>query len=121
MRKGFLGSLAVLAAGSGLTFGQSAPSPAGPPMSMPVSRPGPGLSTLPAPGPTLGPGAPRPAPVPRQNAPYPIMAGPGNAGPNAAPGPQPAVLRAGENIAIGQGCRLLQVVEADFTIPAAAF
>src|SRR5262249_30485299 len=49
MRKGFLGSLAVLAAGAGLTFGQSftPPGPGGPP-------PGPLPGTLPPPGMTTG-------------------------------------------------------------------
>ena len=49
MRKGFLGSLAVLAAGAGLTFGQSftPPGAGGPP-------PGPLPGTLPPPGMTTG-------------------------------------------------------------------
>ena len=46
MRKGFLGSLAVLAAGAGLTFGQPYP----PPQGMPGPLPG----TLPPPGQTTG-------------------------------------------------------------------
>lgn len=72
MRKGFLGSLAVLAAGAGLSFGQSygpppAPPPGpygltpglsyGPPPGMPAPPPGavPGPGPIPAPGPS-GPG-----------------------------------------------------------------
>jgi hypothetical protein len=47
MRKGFLGSLAVLAAGAGLTFGQQFGPPGGPP-------PGPLPGTLPPPGMTTG-------------------------------------------------------------------
>src|SRR3954453_23654125 len=45
MRKGFLGSLAVLAAGGGLTFGQPYPPPQGPPGPLPGTLPPPGQTT----------------------------------------------------------------------------
>ncbi|HKB02368.1 MAG TPA: BBP7 family outer membrane beta-barrel protein [Gemmataceae bacterium] len=65
MRKGFLGSLAVLAAGAGLSFGQSygpPPGPGGPPP-MAAYGPPPGTTPVPPPGAVPGPG-PIPSPGP---------------------------------------------------------
>jgi hypothetical protein len=95
MRKGFLGSIAALAAGAGAAWGQP-PAPAGTPLVMPSGAPG-TPSAQPGPGSASGPIAPDPMAPPPPNGGPPRFGGfaanaiPGNAG---FP-PQPAIMPPG--------------------------